>query len=117
VLSAGVTWSNGPEFFGILDAIRTRDSNKANVRYGLAVNLDNGKLYRGKNGEWLRGEPGSNLGLDLKLGRTYREALMVSADDIQPCLEQNAIAPNFGSTRMTYSLPAGYRPWQNGVQN
>jgi len=115
VLSVGV--SNRQQFSGVLDNIRKRDANKDILRYGFAVDLDNGKLYYSRNGEWARGEPGSNLGQDIKLGQNYSVAFMVSADDIVPYLERKALVPNFGDSAMTYALPAGYSPWRNRTQN
>jgi uncharacterized protein YecT (DUF1311 family) len=116
VLTIGVS-DNQHQFNGVLDNIRMRDGNKDILRYGFAVDLDNGKLYFSRNGAWVRGEPGSNLGLDLKLGRNYFAAFLMSADDIAPYLERKAVVPNFGDTSMTYALPAGYTPWQNRTQN
>lgn len=115
VISVGVT--NQQVFSGILDNIRPKHSNKDVMRYGFAVDLDNGKLYISKNGAWQNGEPGSNLGHDLKLGRDYFGGFRVSADSVAPYLERKAIVPNFGDSAMTYALPAGYSPWRNKTAN
>jgi uncharacterized protein YecT (DUF1311 family) len=115
VLSVGV--KNDQTSIGILDNVRIRDAARNIMRYGFAVDLDNGKLYFSQNGNWVQGEPGSNSGHDLKLGRDYYASFMVSADNVVPYLEQKAIVPNFGDTAMTYALPAGYRPWRNRMSN
>ena len=111
VVTVGV--SDKLQYSGILDNIRPRDSGKNSLRYGFAVDLDNGKLYTSQNGEWLRGDPGSNGGVDLKLGRNYFAAFSVSADSITPYLDRKAIVPNFGDVAMAYALPAGYSPWRS----
>lgn len=115
VLTIGV--SEQGRFVGVIDNIRPRHREKDVVRYGFAVDLDNGKLYVSKNGNWMRGEPGSNLGQDLKLGRKYFGVFSASSDSITPYLERKAFIPNFGDTAMTYTLPAGYSPWRNKVLN
>ena len=111
VLTVGV--SDKQQFIGILNNIRTKDSTKDVLRYGFAVDLDNGKLYVSQNGTWMGGEPGSNQGQDLKLGKNYYASFMISADAVTPYLERKAIVPNFGDGAMTYALPAGYSPWRN----
>ena len=78
VVTVGV-WDR-QKFSGILDNIRPRDGNKDALRYGFAVDLDNGKLYVSHNGAWVHGEPGSNLGQDLQLGRDYYATYVTSAD-------------------------------------
>jgi uncharacterized protein YecT (DUF1311 family) len=115
VLSVGVT--DKQQFIGLLDNIRPKHADKDIMRYGFAIDLDNGKLYISKNGEWTQGAPGSNLGQDLKLGRTYYASFMSSADSVAPYLEHKAFAPNFGDKPMTYALPAGYSPWRNNTAN
>jgi uncharacterized protein YecT (DUF1311 family) len=111
VLTIGV-WDK-QHMTGILDNIRIRDAEKNTFLYGFAVDLDNGKLYVSRNGEWKQGEPGSNLGQDLKLGRAYYATLFTSTEAVSPYLEKWAIVPNFGDRHMTYALPAGYSPWKN----
>lgn len=115
VLTVGV--SDKQQFIGTLDNIRPRDSSKDILRYGFAVDLDNGKLYTSRNGAWVGGEPGSNQGQDLKLGKNYYASFMISADAVTPYLERKAIVPNFGDGAMTYALPAGYSPWRNKTVN
>lgn len=111
-LTIGVT--DEKQLHGVLDNIRGRDARKDSLTYGFAVDLDQGKLYVSRNGQWENGEPGSSRGHELKLGRTYYSFFMVSADSPAPYIERGALAPNFGGDKpMTYALPAGYRPWRN----
>jgi uncharacterized protein YecT (DUF1311 family) len=111
-LTIGVT--DEKQLHGVLDNIRGRDARKESLTYGFAVDLDQGKLYVSRNGQWENGEPGSSRGHDLKLGRTYYSFFMVSADSPTPYIERGALAPNFGGDKaMTYALPAGYKPWRN----
>lgn len=111
VFNAGI--AEGSHTFGVLDNVRAKDSGRNIMRYGFATDLDNGKLYLSKNGNWVGGDPGSNLGMDIKLGKTYYGVFGVSADSPAPYIQRRAIAPNFGDTPMTYALPAGYRPWRD----
>lgn len=115
VLTVGVRNAEGMS--GILDNIRRRDAGKDIMRYGFAVDLDNGKLYISRNGAWTQGAPDSNTGFDLKLGRNYYAAFMISADEVTPYLERKALVPNFGDSPMTYAIPAGYSPWRNRTNN
>jgi uncharacterized protein YecT (DUF1311 family) len=115
VLTVGVTnfqWRSG-----ILDNVRPKHAGKENMRYGFAVDLDNGKLYISRNGAWTNGEPGSNQGHDLKLGQNYFAQFSVSADSPTDYLANQALVPNFGDSPMAYALPAGYVPWRNNTKN
>jgi uncharacterized protein YecT (DUF1311 family) len=103
-------------YTGQLINVRARNANDIPVRIGLAVDLDNGKLYISLNGEWPGGAPGGNGGLDLKLGRDYFAIFTTSAEDITPYLERKALVPNFGDRAMAYALPAGYRPWKDALK-
>jgi len=111
VLTMGV--SDKTQSTGLLDNIRTRDASKDSMRYALAIDLDNGKLYQSRNGVWVSGPPGSNEGMDLKLGRDYFAFFDTSADSYRPYVDAGAFVPNFGDTAMEYALPPGYRPWRN----
>jgi uncharacterized protein YecT (DUF1311 family) len=116
VLSIGV--SNVDSFSGTIFNIRQRDSVADSVRIGIAADLDNGKLYISRNGVWSNGVPGSNQGLDLKLGKDYAGVLNMSADSSFPYFFRKAVIPNFGGdTPMAYALPDGYSPWRNQKLN
>ena len=94
---------------GTLLAIRKRDVARDAVNIGVAIDLDEGKLYIRENGVWRGGGPGSSGGQDLKLGRAYRGWVSSSAA-LGRALEARALAANFGQTAFAYSLPDGYRP-------
>jgi uncharacterized protein YecT (DUF1311 family) len=111
VFMAGV--SDEDVAMGLLDSVRKKDAAKAPMRYGIALDLDNGKLYQSRNGEWIKGEPGSNQGIDIKLGRDYYGILLCVCDTLQPYIEARAFIPNFGDNPMSYAPPAGYRAWRN----
>lgn len=108
--SFGVSTSKNT--FGILENVRSRDAGKRAVQYGIAVDLDNGKLYYSRNGYWVNGAPGSNEGLDLKLGRPYYAELETSADSVAPYTDAQAVVPNFGDAPMARTVPEGYSPWR-----
>lgn len=111
VLAVGA-WDN-KHMTGTLANIRAQDAGKDPGTIGIAVDLDNGKLYTSYDGMWREGAPGSNEGLDLKLGRRYYGSFMLSAVDQKPYLESGALVPNFGDRPLTYALPAGYRAWRD----
>lgn len=100
------------QLIGVMENIRSTDGARPTVRLGIAVDLDNGKLYQRKDGAWLDGAPGSNAGTDVKLGREYYSTFILSAGDPAPYLQQQAIVPNFGDKPLQYALPDGYRPWR-----
>ncbi|WP_029920452.1 lysozyme inhibitor LprI family protein [Nevskia soli] len=98
---------------GTMENISAEDIGKQRILFGIAADLDNGKLYLRKNGEWIRGLPGSNQGQDLKLGRDYYAVFMVSAKKAnQQYLDSGAIRPNYGDQPPTEALPDGYLPWR-----
>lgn len=98
---------------GTIENISADDTEKHRILFGIAADLDNGKLYLRKNGEWIRGVPGSNQGQDLKLGRDYYAVFMVSAKKVnQQYLDSGAIRPNYGDHPPTEALPEGYLPWR-----
>ncbi|HWR77519.1 MAG TPA: lysozyme inhibitor LprI family protein [Thiobacillus sp.] len=80
--------------------------------YGFAVDLENGKLYRHVDGEWLVAAPGSAKGMDLKLNRRYFVKVTSSAPVFNPLRSPvNVVSINTGEKAFDYSLPAGYRPF------
>lgn len=83
----------------------------ADIVIGIAVDLDNGKLYIRENGEWREGVPGSSGGLDLKLGRDYHPVISSSVR-LNSFLEQKLLEINFGESGFSYSLPDGYSPYR-----
>lgn len=111
VITLGV-WSKTIQS-GVLINVRKRDADKGSVRYGFAIDLDNGKFYQSKNGEWIDGRPGSNQGMNIKPGDAHAAAVQTSAEWVAPYLKARAIVPNYGGSPMTYAMPEGYSPWQN----
>jgi uncharacterized protein YecT (DUF1311 family) len=80
--------------------------------FGFAVDLENGKLYRHVDGEWLAAVPGSAKGMDLKLNRRYLVKVTSSAPVFNPLRSPvNVVSINTGEKAFDYSLPAGYRPF------
>jgi uncharacterized protein YecT (DUF1311 family) len=97
--------------YGNLITIRRIDTNVELYTLGFAVDLDNGKLYLSKNGEWYQGKPGSSGGLDLIRGRSYKGELSSSVS-INPFLNSHTLDVNFGDRAFAYHLPDGYGPLQ-----
>ncbi len=71
---------------------------------GLAIDLDNGKLYYSHNGGWMIGEP-QNLqrGITLKRNLAYRAALQVGHNVY--------FNVNFGTKPFRYPIPKGYKAY------
>jgi len=113
-LAIGV--SDKKHFTGTMDNIRKSDATKKSVLYGIAIDLDAGKLYYSRNGTWIDGAPGSGGGQSIKPSRDYYALFALSVDSTASYLSQNAIVPNFGDTAMV-SLPQGYKTWRNKGQS
>ncbi|MBC7982761.1 MAG: hypothetical protein H7Y02_02795 [Candidatus Obscuribacterales bacterium] len=96
---------------GLLINIRPQGAGDytGRVVYGIALDLDNGKIYSRTNGVWSHGAPGTLGGRDVKLNRLY-SCGVTSTIALKPLRERNFISLNFGATPFAYSLPDGYRP-------
>ena len=93
---------------GSLQTIHPNKVGEPKVNIGVAVDLDNGKIYLRFNGAW-RVEPGSAAGADLKLGRPYRAAL-TSSVPLGPYLIGGLVDVNLGQRGFVYAVPDGYQP-------
>jgi uncharacterized protein YecT (DUF1311 family) len=96
----------GASSAGTIQTIRPRNVGQRPINIGMAVDLDNGKLYSRFNGAW-RDQPGSASGLDLKLGRPY-DAKLSSSISVAPYLDSGALDVNFGQHPFAYALPDGF---------
>jgi len=106
--------SDGHHATGTMENITSHPGAAESERIGIAADLDNGKLYIRRNGAWVGGAPGSARGTDLKLGQKYFGVFMVSAvEQQQQMLTSGALVPNFGGRPFAYTLPDGYRPWND----
>lgn len=77
------------------------------VTTGIAVDLDNGKLYSRRANAWRDGEPGSPTGTDIKRGREYR-AEITSSVPLADLVSQGIVTFNFGEKPFEGALPPGY---------
>ncbi len=98
----------GSSAVGTLQTIHTHHVGQPKVNVGIAVDLDDGKLYIRINGAW-QAEPGSAGGIDLKLGRPYVSALSSSVP-LDAYLTDGLVDMNFGQRWFVYALPDGYQP-------
>jgi uncharacterized protein YecT (DUF1311 family) len=108
--SEGATNEHGGSY-GNLITIRRIDKNVELYTLGFAIDLDNGKLYLSKNGQWYEGNPGSSGGLDLMRGRDYKGQFSSSVS-LSPFLSTHLIEVNFGERGFAYHMPDGYGPLQ-----
>jgi uncharacterized protein YecT (DUF1311 family) len=76
----------------------------------VAVDLDRGKFYHSLNGEWQGGAPGSNDGINMKLGRSWQCGIYSTAI-LDTLLKKQYIDVNFGERPFIYKLPPGYKPF------
>lgn len=81
---------------------------------GIALDLNNGKVYIREDGQWVHGAPETSRGLDLKLGRDY-EAVVSSSVRLDNLLADRLVDVNFGEKDFAYPLPDGYLPFQYGT--
>lgn len=111
--------SDKEHFSGTAENVSQGTESPGLVRLGIAVDLDNGKLYTSRNGDWGVDVPGSNRGTDIKLGRAYYSAILVSAKSHnQQYFDGGAITPNFGGDKpMVYAMPPGYLGWRDAAPN
>ncbi len=77
------------------------------VTIGMAADLDNGKLYVRRGGEWRNGVPGSSRGIDVKLGRPYKAGI-TSSVPLASLIAQDVVAVNFGDKPFADAVPDGY---------
>ncbi len=77
------------------------------VTVGVAVDLDNGKLYHRRDGQWRVGVPGTAQGIDLKLGRVYKGRIIASVP-LADLIKEGILSFNFGERPFSYSIPDGY---------
>jgi uncharacterized protein YecT (DUF1311 family) len=82
--------------------IRFSDADEVTV--GIAVDLDEGKLYVRQDGQWLGAEPGSAKGTDIKLGRSYRAKVNASVP-LGPLIRAGLIKVNFGQVPFRHEIP------------
>jgi len=79
------------------------------VVIGVAVDLDAGRLYRHRDGNWLGGVvPGSPRGVELRRDAEY-VAELSSSVRLEPLLQQGIVRLNYGDQPFERPPPAGYR--------
>lgn len=83
---------------------------------GLAIDLDNGKLYISDNGRW-RVTPGALEGDDLKRGRNYSIRVSTPGKLLSSFLELNAARINTGNEPFQFATPPGYQPYYKSPTN
>jgi uncharacterized protein YecT (DUF1311 family) len=106
--AAVVAFSSDNARHGTLLNFRKRDVGTAPTIVGLAIDLDNGELYRRFDGAW-EAAPGSAEGEDIKFGQSYRAEVSTSVA-LDRLIDADLIKVNFGEQAFTYDIPAGYRP-------
>jgi len=105
------TGFHSPGEHGVVLSIRVRhtDTGKGPVNVGFAIDLDNGAAYSRLDGNW-RDAPGSNRGLQVKLGVPYF-AWLASSSRLGAFVQRGLIKVNLGDRPFVYTLPDGYRPF------
>lgn len=111
VPEAGATNERGASV-GDLITVRRIDQQVELYTLGFAADLDNGKLYLSKNGEWEDGAPGSSGGLDLIRGRAYKGQFSSSVS-LNQFLNGHMLDINFGERDFAYHVPDGYGALQS----
>lgn len=81
---------------------------------GIAIDVDNGRLYFSKNGVWIVGDPnGRQGGIAMKPKRDYVAAFAVSSPGRSN--DSDTWTVNFGAERFAFDVPAGYAPYAAGA--
>ncbi len=76
---------------------------------GIAIDMDAGKVYFSRNGEWLNGQPGRGGGAPLARGQTYYIAAVLSASSSSAGTD--SWTANFGKTKFRYAPPSGFKSY------
>lgn len=84
-------------------SFRPQELNNNDI-LGVAMDLDNNKLYFSQNGTW-------KAEINIKTQRTYCANVSLSAPDRDP-YESDSFTVNFGDRGFKYNLPKGYKPYQ-----
>jgi uncharacterized protein YecT (DUF1311 family) len=105
------TGYHNPEGHGVILPLRVHrtETGKGSVNVGFAIDLDNGAAYVRADGNW-RDAPGSNTGLQVKLGVPYH-IFLESSSPLGAFLQRGLIKVNLGERPFAYALPDGYRPF------
>ena len=98
--------------YGEKDSITIIGGNLGDIRLprmviGVAADLDTGKFYRHRNGDWQGAPPGSRRGPNIPTGEYYT-AEVVSSVSIPPLIKEEILSVNFGSKPFVYQPPLGY---------
>jgi len=101
--------TNAERASGTLRNIRPVDDGMLPERIGVALDLDDGRIYVRRDGEWRHGVPGSAKGGEVKLGRQYRCGIR-STVPLADLLDAGLVRLNFGAKPFDYAMPDGYRP-------
>lgn len=83
---------------------------------GLAIDLDNGKIYYSENGQW-RVTPGLSEGDDLKRGKQYAIRVNTPGRLMSSFLRFNAVRINTGNEPFKFATPPGYEPYYKAPAN
>ncbi len=81
-----------------------------NYVVGVALDLDNGKMYWSDNGTW-HDSPGSAGGIPLTRGDPYALRIVSAGSSISKDLNLGFISFNTGQTPFVHPTPAGYKPY------
>ena len=82
--------------------------------FGIAADLDEGKLYFHVNGDW-KGKPPGSAGIPITAGRAYAAAASISTESTKEYTDCNGWSGNFGGAPFKYPLPEGYMPYDGAV--
>jgi hypothetical protein len=83
---------------------------------GMAIDLDNGKLYLAENGKW-RATPGSLEGSDLQRGQHHSIAVNTPGRLLSSFLRLGAVRINTGNQPFQFATPPGYQPYYQAPTN
>jgi uncharacterized protein YecT (DUF1311 family) len=84
---------------------------------GIALDMDNGKMYWSANGTWRNGSPGSAEGTALPRGENYTIRIISSGPNISRDLDLGFITLNTGRTPFVHAMPAGFQPFFTSPNN
>jgi hypothetical protein len=81
--------------------------------FGVAADLDRGRVYFRVNGRWINGEPGAAGGAPLEVGKTYCACFFAAGTSAGESSQSDTTwIANFGGQRFADTVPAGYVPYE-----
>lgn len=92
-------------------AYASAQGNHGSAVYRLALDLDRGRIYFGRNRKWMNGKPGVSGGNATISGGLYSICGVFSTQKIADLVASGTVDVNFGERPFAYAPPASFEPF------